>query len=106
MGFNTKMISSMLENIVFLELKRRGYQVYIGKNQTKEIDFVATRLEEKIYIQVCRTLPEDDDREVANLLEIPDHYRKYVVTMDPLVKGNENGVEMMHIADFLLKEEW
>lgn len=106
MGFNTKMISSMLENIIFLELKRRGYQVYIGKNQTKEIDFVATRLEEKIYIQVCRTLPEDDDREVANLLEIPDHYRKYVVTMDPLVKGNENGVEMMHIADFLLKEEW
>ena len=104
MGFNTKMISSMLENIVFLELKRRGYNVYIGKNNTKEIDFVATRLDEKIYVQVCRSLPENDDREIANLLEIRDHYRKYVVTMDTLANGNENGVEIINIAAFLLKE--
>lgn len=106
MGFNTKMIASMLENIVFLELKRRGYDVYIGKNNAKEIDFVATRLEEKIYIQVCRSIPEDDDRELANLLEIRDHYHKYLVTMDTLAKGNENGVEIINIASFLLKEEW
>lgn len=106
MGFNTKMIASMLENIVFLELKRRGYDVYIGKNNAKEIDFVATRLEEKIYIQVCRSIPEDDDRELANLLEIRDHYHKYLVTMDKLAKGNENGVEIINIASFLLKEEW
>ncbi len=106
MGFNTKMISSMLENIVFLELKRRGYDVYIGKNNTKEIDFVATRFDEKIYIQVCRSIPEDDEREVSNLLEIRDHYHKYVVTMDSLAKGNENGVEIINIASFLLKEEW
>ena len=106
MGFNTKMIASMLENIVFLELKRRGYDVYVGKNNTKEIDFVATRLEEKIYIQVCRSIPEDDDREIANLLEVRDHYHKYLVTMDKLAKGNENGVEIINIASFLLKEEW
>ncbi len=106
MGFNTKMIASMLENIVFLELKRRGYDVYVGKNNTKEIDFVATRLDEKIYIQVCRSIPEDDDREIANLLEVRDHYHKYLVTMDKLAKGNENGVEIINIASFLLKEEW
>ncbi|MBQ7761327.1 MAG: ATP-binding protein [Clostridia bacterium] len=106
MGFNTKMIASMLENVVFLELKRRGYDVYVGKNNAKEIDFVATRLEEKIYVQVCRSIPEDDNREIANLLEIRDHYHKYVVTMDKLAKGNENGVEIINIASFLLKEEW
>ena len=106
MGFNSKMIASMLENIVFLELKRRGYDVYIGKNNLKEIDFVATRFEEKIYVQVCRSIPEDDDREVANLLEIRDNYRKYLVTMDSLAKGNYEGIEIVNIADFLLKEEY
>lgn len=105
MGFNTKMIASMLENIVFLDLKRRGYDVYIGKNNTKEIDFVATRLNEKIYVQVCRSIPQDNDREIANLLEIRDHYHKYLVTMDTLATGNENGVEIMNIVNFLLREE-
>ena len=106
MGFNSKMIASMLENIVFLELKRRGYDVYIGKNNLKEIDFVATRFEEKIYVQVCKSIPEDDDREAANLLEIRDNYRKYLVTMDSLAKGNYEGIEIVNISDFLLKEEY
>lgn len=106
MGFNSKMIASTLENIVYLEMKRRGYEVYIGKNYTKEIDFVGTRLNEKIYIQVCRNLPEDSDRETENLKAIRDHYHKYVVCMDNLAVGNDNGIELMHIADFLLKEDW
>lgn len=55
----------MLENIVYFELLRRGYEVYIGKNETKEIDFVAVRRDECIYVQVCRNLPEESDREVA-----------------------------------------
>ncbi len=106
MGFNSKMIAATLENIVYLEMKRRGYEVYIGKNYTKEIDFVGTRLNEKIYIQVCRSLPEDSDRETENLKAIKDHYHKYVVCMDNLATGNDNGIELVHIADFLLKEEW
>ncbi len=106
MGFNSKMIAAMLENIVYLEMKRRGYEVYIGKNYTKEIDFVGTRLNEKIYIQVCRNLPEDSDRETENLKAIKDHYHKYVVCMDNLATGNDNGIELVHIADFLLKEDW
>ena len=106
MGFNPKSVASMLENFVYFELKRRGYEVYIGKNETKEIDFVAVRRDERIYVQVCRNLPEDSDRELANLLEIKDHYPKYVVTLDDLAGGNVNGVKLVHMADFLLSEEY
>ncbi len=102
MGFNPKSIAAMLENIVYFELRRRGYTVYIGKNETKEVDFVAVRRDERIYVQVCRKLPEESDREVANLLEIRDHYPKYVVTLDDLASGNINGVKIMHLSDFLL----
>lgn len=106
MGFNPKSIASMLENIVYFELRRRGYDVYIGKNETKEIDFVAVKRDERLYVQVCRMLPEESDREVANLLEIKDHYPKYVVTLDDLAGGNINGVRIVHLADFLLGDFW
>ena len=104
MGFNPKSIAAMLENIVYFELRRKGYDVYIGKNETKEIDFVAVRRDERIYVQVCRRLPEESDREIANLLEIKDHYPKYVVTLDELAAGNINGIKIVHLADFLLSD--
>ena len=106
MGFDRKMLSAIFENIVFLEMKRRGYDVYIGKNNTKEIDFVGVRRDEKIYIQVCVELPTESTRETDNLMEIKDHYHKYVVCRDTLAIGNDNGIEITHIADFLLKENW
>lgn len=106
MGFNKQMTSAMLENIVYLEMKRRGYDVYIGKNDTKEIDFVGIRRNEKIYIQVCVELPTESTRETDNLMDIKDHYHKYVVCMDDLGVGNENGIEIVHIADFLLRDSW
>ena len=106
MGFNPKSLAAMLENIVYFELRRRGYEVYIGKNETKEIDFVAVRRGERIYVQVCRSLPEEADRETANLLEIKDHYPKYVVTLDEFASGNINGVKIVHLADFLLRDEY
>lgn len=106
MGFNPKSIAAMLENIVYFELRRKGYDVYIGKNETKEIDFVAVRRDERIYVQVCRRLPEESDREIANLLEIRDHYSKYVVTLDELAAGNINGVKIVHLADFLLSDRY
>ena len=102
LGFDPKSVSAMLENIVYFELLRRGYEVYIGKNETKEIDFVAVRRNERVYVQVCRNLPEDSDRELANLLEIKDHYFKFVVTLDELALGNVNKVKIVHLADFLL----
>lgn len=106
MGFNPKSVAAMLENIVYFELRRKGYEVYIGKKETKEIDFVAVRRDERIYVQVCRNLPEESDREVANLLGIKDHYPKYVVTLDELATGNINGVRIVHLADFLLRKEY
>ncbi|MEG0863281.1 MAG: ATP-binding protein [Clostridia bacterium] len=106
MGFQPKSIASTLENIVYFELRRKGYEVYVGKNETKEVDFVAVQRDERVYVQVCRRLPEDSDRETANLLEIKDHYPKYVVTLDELAAGNVNGVKMMHLADFLLCEKY
>ena len=102
LGFHPQAVAAMLENIVYFELRRRGYDVYIGKNETKEIDFVAEQQGERIYVQVCRNLPEKSDREVANLLEIRDHYPKYVVTLNELAGGNINGVKIVHFAEFLL----
>ncbi|MCM1092028.1 MAG: ATP-binding protein [Muribaculum sp.] len=106
MGFHSKSVAAMLENIVYFELRRKGYEVYIGKNETKEIDFVAVRRDERIYVQVCRNLPEESDRELANLLEIRDHYPKYIVTLDELAVGNINGVKIVHLADFLLSDKY
>ena len=106
MGFDRKMLSAMFENVIFLEMKRRGYDVYIGKNYTKEIDFVGVRRDERVYVQVCVELPTQSSRETDNLMEIKDHYHKYVVCRDPLALGNDNGIEIVHIADFLLKENW
>ncbi len=105
-GFNPKFIAAMLENIVYFELLRKGYAVYVGKNETKEVDFIAVRRDERIYVQVCRRLPKESDPEVANLMEIKDHYPKYVVTLDELAAGNINGVKIVHLADFLLSDEY
>ena len=101
LGYNRNMLDGALENIVFLELKRRGYDVFIGKNDVKEIDFVAQRRDERIYVQVCVALPAGSDREVGNLMEIRDHYPKYVVTLDSMAAGNENGIRIVHLRDFI-----
>lgn len=105
LGFDSKMVASILENIVYLELKRRHYEVYIGKFKTKEIDFVATRDGKKIYIQVCRNLPEDSDREIQNLKDIEDNYPKYIVTLDKYDTGNIDGIEIVYLEDFLLRKD-
>lgn len=104
LGYNRKMLDGVLENIVFLELKRRGYDVFVGKNGTKEIDFIALRRDEKIYVQVCVQLPENSDHEIDNLMEIRDHYPKFVVTMNPLDTGIENGIRIVHLKDFFIED--
>ena len=65
---------------------------------------MAIRRDERIYVQVCVQLPENSDRELGNLMEIKDHYPKYVVTMNNLDVGIENGIRIVHLADFLLEE--
>lgn len=106
LGYNRKMLDGALENIVFLEMKRRGYDVYIGKNASREIDFIGVRRNEKVYVQVCVQLPENSDRELGNLMEIPDHYPKYVVTTNGMDVGIDNGIRIVHLVDFLLSESW
>ena len=105
-GYNRKMLDGVMENIVYLELRRRGYDVYVGKNNTKEIDFIAIHKDEKIYVQVCVQIPENSNREVGNLLEIRDHYPKYVVTLNEMDVGIENGIRIVHLRDFLLAKQW
>ena len=106
MGYRDRMISGILENIVFLELKRRRYQVYIGKLDNKEIDFLAEKPGEKVYIQVAYKLESNQtvEREFAPLLAVEDHYPKYVVTMDDFWKDSIDGVRHLYITDFLLSE--
>ena len=105
-GYNRKMLDGVMENIVYLELRRRGYDVYVGKNNTKEIDFIAIHKDEKIYVQVCVQIPENSNREVGNLMEIRDHYPKYVVTLNEMDVGLENGIRIVHLRDFLLAKQW
>ena len=77
-----------------------------GRMKRKKLILWRYSVDERIYVQVCRRLPEESDREVANLLEIKDHYPKYVVTLDELAAGNINGVKIVHLADFLLSDTY
>ena len=98
-------IGRILENIVYLELIRRGYTVRIGKVGEREVDFVATAGDKIIYYQVAASVldPVTFEREFEPLRIIKDHYPKFVLTMDDLPTG-QNGVQQMNIIDFLLNE--
>lgn len=96
LGYTVDSIAASLENIVYLELKRRGYDVYIGKIKDKEIDFVATKQNEKIYVQVTQEIKSEktQKREYEQLLEIRDNYPKYVVMADDFAGGNYEGIKV------------
>ena len=108
LGYNADSVASSLENIVYLELCRRGYTVNVGRTKDGEIDFVAVRQNEKIYVQVTQEINSEktEKREYNRLLEIPDNYPKYVLTTDEFACGNYEGIKTMHIADFLLSTEY
>lgn len=108
LGYDSDTVASMLENVVYLELRVRGYDVYVGKLGNAEVDFVATRQDEKIYIQVSEKIErgETSKREYGNLLSISDNYPKYVLRTDEFTSGNYKGIKTMHVADFLLSQEY
>lgn len=108
LGYDENAVAAMLENIVYLELRHRGYDVYVGKLDAGEIDFVATKQNEKIYIQIAQQIhsEETEKREYGNLLSIADNYPKYVLRTDVFSGGNYEGIRTMHIADFLLSKEY
>lgn len=108
LGYNPDSVASSLENVVYLELCRRGYEVNIGKTTDGEVDFVAQRQGEKLYVQVTQKIQSEktERREYDRLLEIKDNYPKYVLRTDEFAGGNYEGIKSMHIADFLLSKEY
>ena len=96
----------VLENIVYLELIRRGYKVYIGKANEYEIDFVATKGSEKEYIQVASTISDTEvyNREIRPLKMIKDNYDKILLTMDKVFDNNDDGIIVMNVENWLLRK--
>ncbi len=106
-GGNTRDINLILENIVYMELLRRGYKVTVGKSGDKEIDFVCNKQGSKLYIQVTYILASAETvrREFGVLEQVPDNFPKYVVSMDEL-DMSRNGIKHCNIRRFLAMEEW
>lgn len=105
-GSNMRDIDQVLENIVYIELCRRGYRIFVGKADAMEVDFIAMKNTERIYVQVTYLLASEEtmEREFGVLEKIPDNYPKYVVSMDEIDRGR-NGIKHMNIRNFLLSEE-
>jgi hypothetical protein len=106
-GYKQIDINKILENLVFFQLQVMGYQVFVGKLGDKEIDFVAQKQNQKIYIQVAYHLTEENrHREVDNLLEIKDNNPKLLISMDEMIgDSNYQGIKHLHIRDFLLGKD-
>lgn len=98
-------ISRPVENVVFLELKRRGYTVRTGSFRDSEVDFIATKNGITEYYQVCLTMasPDTRKRELRPLIGIRDNWRKTVLTMDRLGLGSEDGIDTVNLLDWLLR---
>lgn len=104
LGYRPNEISGLLENIVFSELLRRGYEVHVGKQGKAEVDFVADRGTERLYLQVCYLLASDDviAREFTPLTRIRDNFRKIVLSLDEFGSYTRDGIERHHLRDWLL----
>ena len=103
-GYNLENYGHSIENIVYLELLRRGYRVYVGKNAAKEIDFVAINKEETRYFQVTESLADKatQEREIAPFRSTHDFYEKTIITTDKTYITNVNGIKIVNLIDFLL----
>ena len=107
LGYRDMDISQVLENIIYLELLRRNYKVFVGKKEKNEIDFIAIKNRNKIYIQVSYLLASEETikREYEPLLNINDNFPKYVLSFDEIPHENKEGIKWMNIIDFLLDNE-
>lgn len=107
-GFNTRDIERVLENIVYMELLRRGYNITVGNIAGKEVDFVAEHREKKLYVQVTYVMADEKtrEREFASLLSIPDNYPKYVVSMLDDADFSRDGIIHKNIRTFLRAEDY
>ena len=108
-----KDMGHILENVVYLELLRRGYEVYIGKYDDLEVDFVARKPENIVYYQVALTTRENTaghslilERELAPLKKINDNYPKYILTLDDDLDADFDGIKKINVLDWLLEEKY
>ena len=103
-GYNLENYGHSIENVVYLELLRRGYKVYVGKCDNKEIDFVAIKKEETRYFQVTESLSDakTQEREIAPFYSTNDFYEKTIITTDKTYATNINGIKIVNLTDFLL----
>jgi len=108
LGYRAMDISQLLENIIYLELRRRGYDVYVGKEGDREVDFIGIKRDEKIYIQVSYLLASDKtiEREYKPLLSIRDNFRKYVLSLDKMQSDNYEGIKWVNLIEFLMIDNW
>jgi len=107
-GFKINDIQKILENAVYMHLVRQNYKVFVGQMKSQEIDFIAEKVGQKIYIQVAYklSLQQTIDREFGNLLMLKDNFPKIVVTMDELAGIDYQGIKHIHILDFLQQENF
>lgn len=106
LGYRDMDTGHVLENIVYFELLRRGYDVAIGKAAEKEIDFIATKVDEKRYYQVTQTMraPETRERELAPMRSIRDNHEKTILTLDHGMNPTQDGIRIENLLDFLLAD--
>ena len=105
LGYRDNDIAGLLENIVYTELICRAFDINIGKQGVTEVDFIANKRDERIYLQICYILtPENTEREFFPLENINDNYEKLVLTTDTLLDINRHGIRQKNIIDFLLGE--
>ncbi len=107
LGFRNRDSGHGIENVVYFELLRRGYDVAIGKIGNAEVDFIAATADDKIYIQVTESMLNEDvrKREIAPLQKIRDNYEKVVLSLEPGFDSSYDGIKSMNLMDWLLDDE-
>ena len=105
LGFRDRDTGHSLENVVYFELLRRGYDVAIGKIDNKEIDFIATNADDKLYIQVTESMKEENtkNRELTPLKKVKDNYSKIILSLEPGLETSYDGIKSIHLIDWLLE---
>lgn len=105
LGFRDRDTGHVLENVVYLELLRRGYDVAIGKIDRFEVDFIATKADEKLYIQVTESMRDEmvRERELRPLQKIQDNYKKLVLTLEPGIEREFGGIQVVNVVDWLIE---
>ena len=106
LGFRDRDSGHAIENVVYFELLRRGYDVSIGKVDNSEVDFIATKVDDKLYVQVTESMTSEDvhKRELAPLQKISDNYEKIVLSLNTGMDSSYDGIKSINLIDWLISE--